>query len=439
MTFKKTVGTLISGALVASIMVGCSPENTDPGTEEEKENEPAPEVAEDIQPEEGASLVLWDNSDEEAEWAQYVAEEFEKEYGVPVEFQEVGHTEAASKLETDGPAGLGADVFNSAHDHLGNMVSAGLVYDNYFASEYQDAFLEAAVNGTSFVGKDGQLEMYGFPIAIETYALYYNKDIIEEPPATWDELFESAAAFQEGSSGSDRKFGFMMEPGNFYYTHAFLAGFGGYVFGENNTDPTDLGIDNDGAVESGLFMQRIHDELLPLTKEDITGDVISSFFNDNKLAYRISGPWDIKNHEDAGVNFGIAPLPTLENGEAPQSFSGIKAYYVNSYSEFPQAATLLAQFASSEEMLLKRYEMTGQLPPVHALLEDPTIQSNEASMAFLEQAVNAVPMPNIPQMNSVWGPMEVAYTSIWNNNMDPQEALSSAREQIEDAISTQSN
>ncbi len=100
---------------------------------------------------------------------------------------------------------------------------------------------------------------------------------------------------------------------------------------------------------------------------------------------------------------------------------------------------MLAQFASSEEMLLKRYEMTGQLPPVHALLEDPTIQSNEASMAFLEQAVNAVPMPNIPQMNSVWGPMEVAYTSIWNNNMDPQEALSSAREQIEDAISTQSN
>jgi arabinogalactan oligomer/maltooligosaccharide transport system substrate-binding protein len=110
-------------------------------------------------------------------------------------------------------------------------------------------------------------------------------------------------------------------------------------------------------------MERMHDELLPLKNEDITGDMISSMFNEGKLMYRISGPWDIKNHKDAKVNFGVTTLPTLENGETPKSFSGVKAYYVSSFSKYPKAATLLAEFATSDEMLMKRYEMTGQLPP----------------------------------------------------------------------------
>lgn len=434
MKLKKTMGIMASSILLVGLLAGCSqPKGKEKASKEVEENT---EVKE-IKPEEGASLILWDNGGAEAEWANYVAEEFEKKYNVPVEVQEVSHTDAAGKLETDGPAGLGADVFNAAHDHLGTLVSGGLVYDNYFAEDYKKDYMDAAVKGTSFIDKDGELKMYGFPIAIETYALYYNKDIVKKVPETWDELFEQGKQFQAGSTKKDRKYGLMMEPGNFYYTYAFMAGYGGYIFGNDNTNPEEIGINTEGAIKSGELMKKIHSELLPLKKEDITGDVISSFFNENKLAFRISGPWDVKNHKDAGINFGIAPLPKMDNGETPKSFSGIKAYYVNSYSKYPEAATLLAQFASSEEMLLKRYEMTGQLPPKNSLLENDTIKQDEVAMAFLEQAQNAVPMPNIPEMQAVWGPMETAYTAIWNDGMDPKKALDAAYEQIEDAISTQ--
>ena len=56
-------------------------------------------------------------------------------------------------------------------------------------------------------------------------------------------------------------------------------------------------------------------------------------------------------------------MPKLENDVVPTTFSGVKALFVNSYSEYPKAATLFAKFATSDEMLLKRYEMTNQLPP----------------------------------------------------------------------------
>ena len=68
-----------------------------------------------LEPEEGAELVLWANGeDSEGEWIQYVAEKFTEEYGFPVKLEAVAHVDAPGKLQTDGPAGLGGDVFHGS-------------------------------------------------------------------------------------------------------------------------------------------------------------------------------------------------------------------------------------------------------------------------------------------------------------------------------------
>lgn len=48
----------------------------------------------------------------------------------------------------------------------------------------------------------------------------------------------------------------MMEPGNFYYTYAFMAGYGGYIFGNDNTNPEEIGINSEGAIKSGELMKK---------------------------------------------------------------------------------------------------------------------------------------------------------------------------------------
>jgi len=354
---------------------------------------------------------------------------FFKKYGVPVTFEEVEHTDAPEKLKTDGPAGLAADVFAAPHDHLGSMVSAGLVLENFFPEEYQDKFMKSAIEGTTV---DGTL--YGYPTSIETYALFYNKDLVKKLPKTMDELITQA---KELTDIRNNKYGFMMEVANLYFVYSFIGGYGGYVFGDNNTNPKDIGLNNEGAVKAGKLMQRIHKEILPLKVEDITYDVKQSLFNEGKLAFNIDGPWAVAGHRDAGVNFGVIPLPKLENGQTPTSFSGIRTFYVNAYTKYPNAASLFAKFATSEEMLLKRFEMTGQLPPVQSLLDNETIKNDEIASAFLEQAKYAVPMPNIPQMPMVWEPMASALTTIWNDGKDPKEALDAAVDQIKAGIATQ--
>ncbi|MCK2000182.1 maltose ABC transporter substrate-binding protein [[Brevibacterium] frigoritolerans] len=430
MELKKVFAVLATGVLASTLLAGCA----SPAKEkEETKGGSKTETVTDIKPEKGATLVVWDNKDGEQKWAQYVAKEFEKKYDVPVKFQNVDHTKSVPKMEKDGPAGKGADVFNAPHDQLGKLVNAGLVYENVFEDEYKESFMDAAVSAVSYKDDSGK-KMYGYPLAIETYSLLYNKDLVKKPATTMDELFKQAKAF---TNVKENKFGLMMEPANYYYVHAFVGGYGGYVFGEDGTDVKDIGLNTKKAAQAGELMQKIHNDLLPLKKEDLTGDVIGSLFNSGKVMYRVTGPWDIQGAKDNGINVGVTPLPKLDNGKSPTNFSGIKAYYVNASSKYPKAASLFAKFASSEEMLLKRYELTSQIPPHKGLLTNEKIQKDEVAMAYLESAKTAVPMPSIPEMQLVWPAMETAYTEIWNSKEDPKKILDSGVKQIEEAMKIQ--
>lgn len=437
---KKSIRLLFVLLFIIVLAACTKPGETGEKVEVDKEDEKddvSTEV-EELEPEEDASLVVWSNVETgEGEWIEYVAEKFTEEYGFPVKIEDVSHTDAPGKLQTDGPAGLGGDVFTAPHDHVGNMNTAGLIYENYFTDEYKERFMESAMQGVSIVSDD-ELKTYGFPLAIETVALYYNQDLLDEmgyePAETMEELMEQSKNFMEKNPES---YGFMLEPGNFYYTHAFLGGYGGYIFGDNNTDSDDLGLNNEGAIKAGELMKKIQTELLPIKKEDLSGDVINSYFVEGKLLYNMAGPWALKAYLDEEMNIGIKTMPKLENDVVPTTFSGVKALFVNSYSDYPKAATIFAKFATSDEMLLKRYEMTNQLPPSNALIESEIIQGDEYSLAFMEQAQYSISMPNIPAMEVVWGAMEVAFTAIWNGAEEPKPALDKGTQQIREAIDSQ--
>jgi arabinogalactan oligomer/maltooligosaccharide transport system substrate-binding protein len=427
--FKKTM--LLSLSLSASLVLAACGGAEEEEVQEETGTDGAGEelVDYEVVPEEGAELLLWSDGDEQLEWTELMAEKFEEEYGVPVQVEEVGQEDAPERLATDGPQGLAGDVFASTHDRIGRAISAGLVLENFWPEEYEEEFMEAAITATSF---DDML--YGYPSGIETYALYYNTDLVEEAPETMDELFDIANDLTQG-----KQYGFMMEPENLYFTYAFLGGYGGYVFGDEGTNPNDIGLNNEGAVKgTEEVLVRMRDELLPgMANEDITYDVRTALFEGGDLAFDINGPWAVRGYEDAGVNFSVAPLPVLNNGENPTSFSGTRAFYVNAYTEYPEAASLLAQFITNEENLLEAYEITGALPPRKALTEHETIQSNEISVGFLEQASHAVPMPNIPEMPLVWDPMGAAFAEIWNRDADVQKSLDKAVKTIEQAVQEQ--
>ncbi|GFP33481.1 arabinogalactan oligomer / maltooligosaccharide transport system substrate-binding protein, partial [Candidatus Hakubella thermalkaliphila] len=68
------------------------------------------------------------------------------------------------------------------------------------------------------------------------------------------------------------------------------------------------------------------------------------------------------------------------------------------------------------------------------LVDDPAITADPIAAAFLQQTQYAVPMPSIPEMMNVWGPMATALDLIWNEGGDPKPVLDKAVQHIKDAI-----
>ncbi|NIK69550.1 MULTISPECIES: maltose ABC transporter substrate-binding protein [unclassified Paenibacillus] len=382
--------------------------------------EPADEA---IVPEEGATLTVWDSKNERG-FVEEMAKEFTAQYNIPVKIEEVESPDQVKKLTTDGPAGIGADIVTFPHDNLGQAVAAGLILPNdFFEEETKTANAEAAVNAVTSGGI-----LYGYPRSVETYALFYNKDLVQTPPASFDDIVTFSKTFNDPAKN---KYALMWEMGNFYFNYIFFASTGGYVFGENGTNAADIGLNNDGAVEGLKYFQSLK-QILPIKSGDASADIIQGKFADKSLAMTITGPWKVGDFKNLGINFGVAPIPTV-NGKPAVSFSGVKAWYVNSFTKYPNASRLFANFISSKAGQLKDYSLTGAIPANKEAMEDPTFKADEISSGFAAQFVNSQAMPSIPEMGKVWDPIGAALADIWNENKDPKASLDNAVKQIQDA------
>ncbi|MDR9852329.1 MULTISPECIES: sugar ABC transporter substrate-binding protein [unclassified Paenibacillus] len=380
-------------------------------------------AAEGLQPEDGASLVVWESKDERA-FTDEIAKQFTAKYNIPVKIEEVNPTDQVTKLSQDGPSGLAADVVIFPHDNLGRAVEAGLLLPNEaFKDEITKNNTEAAVQGVTY---DGTL--FGYPRAAETYALYYNKSLVKEAPKSFEDVIAFGKTFTDNAK---KKYAIMWETGNMYFNYPFIASTGGYIFGKNGTDKDDIGINNEGALESLKVYQELK-TILPVKSGDINPDIKRSLFNSGDVAMDINGPWELGGYKKAlGDNLGIAPIPTI-GGKTAISFSGIKAWYVNSFTKYPNAAQLFAEFASTKDAQLLLNEKVGSIPTNKEALESDQIKNDPYISAFAEQAKNSQPMPSIPEMGNVWSPVNAALPEIWDNNADPKTAMDKAAQQIKD-------
>ncbi|MFC3803300.1 maltose ABC transporter substrate-binding protein [Cohnella sp. GCM10012308] len=420
-------------ALVAA--AGCANAKTESdrqengGTAASNGTSPAQTESADIAPEKGASLLVWESDGNERAFLQEVGKQFESAYGVKVKVEVVPSIDTVGKLMTDGPAGLGADVFSSPHDAIGKAVSAGLLLPNdRTQKDMADNVMPSVAQAITY--KD---VLYGYPMSADTYALYYNRKLMPKEPTTFDELLAFGREFTDPAA---KKYGLAWDVAQIYQAHAFIAGYGGYIFGDGGTNPDDIGLNGEGAVE-GIKFARSLKALFPLNTADINNNVISGLFQEGRAAMMIDGTWQMANLRKAGVDFGVVQLPLLPNGKHPQSLISVRSLFVNSYTKYPNAAKLFAELATSRDNAKLRYEMTAQLPTRRDLVSDPSIMSDPNVSSFLAQLQNATPLPVIPETSTLWVPSFAALSVIWNDDRaDIKKTLDNMVSQMRTAMKT---
>lgn len=369
---------------------------------------------------EKVTLKVWESNGSEKKFIEWAAKEFMKTHkNVKVEYEHVETVDARTKIELDGPAGVGADVFVAPHDHIGALVNGGHVAANSDAN-YLSQFVNAAQTAALYNGK-----VYGYPLSIETYALFYNKDLIQTPPKTWEEVIAFAETY---NNEAERKYAIVWPVADPYFDYQFMSAYGAQLFGPNGNDRTQHNINSAEAVKGLQYFQSLRQALLNVASADMTSDFCSSAFSQGKAAMLITGPWAIDTFNRLKLNYGIATLPAFPGRSEPAtSFSGVRLVFVSSYSTHPAEAAEFAEFITQKASLEKRFEITSQLPPRKDIkVTDPL------STGILEQTYYAIPMPTIPQMNTYWSAMGSAYSGIWDGD-DVVKDLNSAAAAMDSA------
>ncbi|MDM5303313.1 extracellular solute-binding protein [Bacillus subtilis] len=372
----------------------------------------------------GSKLVVWEDKEKSIGIKGAVAA-FEKEHDVKVKVVEKPYAQQIEDLRMDGPAGTGPDVLTMPGDQIGTAVTEGLLKELHVEKDVQSLYTDTSIQSQMVDQK-----LYGLPKAVETAVLFYNKDLISEKelPQTLREWYDYSKKTADGS-----KFGFLALFDQIYYAESVMSGYGGYIFGKDKDDsynPSDIGINNEGAVKGAAQIQKFYkDGLFPAGIIGEQGiNVLESLFTEGKAAAIISGPWNVDAFSKAGINYGITKLPELEKGKNMSSFIGVKSYNVSAFSKNAELAQELAIFLANEKNAKTRYEKTKEVPAVKSLSNDPAIMKSEAARAVTEQTRFAELTPNIPEMNEIWTPADSALQTIATGKADPKQALDQAAE-----------
>ncbi|CBG90416.1 maltose transport system, substrate-binding protein [Citrobacter rodentium ICC168] len=366
---------------------------------------------------EEGKLVIWINGDKGYNGLAEVGKKFEKDTGIKVT------VEHPDKLEEKFPqvaaTGDGPDIIFWAHDRFGGYAQSGLLAEITPDKAFQDKLYPFTWDAVRYNGK-----LIAYPIAVEALSLIYNKDLVPNPPKTWEEI--PALDKELKAKGKSALMFNLQEP---YFTWPLIAADGGYAFKFENGkyDVKDVGVDSAGA-KAGLTF------LVDLIKNkhmnaDTDYSIAEAAFNKGETAMTINGPWAWSNIDKGKVNYGVTLLPTFK-GKPSKPFVGVLSAGINAASPNKELAKeFLENYLLTDEGLadvnkdkplgavaLKSYQ--------DQLAKDPRIA------ATMDNAQKGEIMPNIPQMSAFWYAVRTAVINAASGRQTVDAALKDAQGRI---------
>lgn len=371
---------------------------------------------------EGGTLTVWVDA-ERVDALKGAAEAYTEETGVEVEIVGKDNSTIKDDFIQQVPTGEGPDITMGAHDWLGELSTNGVVAPLELGDSAAD-YLDVAINAATYEGT-----VYMLPYAVENIAVLRNADLVPEAATSFDDMIAKGQA-----AGLTQPF--VVEQGaegNPYHLYPFQNAFGAPVFGSNDEgyDPTDLQLGNEGGVQFAQWLGSQGKTGTGVFNTDIDGDIAKQAFLDGAAAFWLTGPWNVGAALDGGVNVAIDPVPS-PTGELASPFAGVKGFFVSSESENKVAANdFLVNYIGTEDVQLDLFEAGNILPALSAAAEsassDPIIEG------FATVGADAVPMPAIPAMGSVWQYWGIAEAAIINGE-DPVATWNKLATDVQSAI-----
>lgn len=379
------------------------------------------------------TITYWDTSDAKNEAPTYQAliKDFEAKYPkIKVDYQNVDFTTVEQKFKAAAQSGKGApDVVRTDVGLIPEYASLHYIAPLDGTAALSDAqdFLAGPMDTTKYDGKT-----YGVPSVTDTLGLLYNKEIfakagITEPPATWDELIADSATIKAKVPGVT---GTYVNPDS-YFLFPLLFGEGADL-----ADPAakKITVNSPEAVKAVTEAKKIYDTSSLKVDFASAYDNMQTSFKTGKVAMLVQGPWSVgddltgsafKGNED---NLGYAPVPAGSSGKA-QAPTGGHDLAVYQGSGNLDAAYLFTQFMTSSTSQQTIAAKNGTLPTRASAYTDAVMQ-NKTIAGFKPIMDTARPRVALPQVGSLFTPLQQEYIKILQGKTSVQDGLDAAAKEF---------
>ncbi len=323
------------------------------------------------------------------------------------------------------PKGEGPDVFLHTQERLGSWVQAGGILEPLLPDDRIRArFLPGTLDALTY-----QRRIYGLPLEVRVVTLIYNRNLLPDSPLTSREMVAQARRLTSPELG---KFGLATWYTDIYYHAPLMNAFGGGLFGPDGRPQ----VSSPQNVQSlQLLRTWLRQGFLPASPSTT---LITSLFNEGKLAMVIGGPSFVERISPE-IPFAFGTLPTVEEagGKPMQPWITVQGVHISASSRHKDVAARLVRYLT-DLPAGRVLAMDGKLLPAHeAAYRDPMlsgtagdIAGNTALQGFRRQLDTALPMPNVPAMIRIWGPLARALESVVERRSSPQDALDLAQAEL---------
>src|SRR5437764_81724 len=348
------------------------------------------------------NIVIWTDSDRAAAVTK-VAGDWAAANGATVKVVTKNFGDIRDNLSTVAAADA-PDVITAAHDWTGKLAANGLVVPVFPSGAVKQQFPAYTLNAFSY--GTAVKKLYGIPVAIENIGLVVNTKLAKAPK-TFSQLESEALAQKKKAHLS---FGIAVQQGtggDAYHMYPFFSGLGGYIFGVNkagNLDPSDIGVANPSFLKNSKLINKWNKEGLISSKVD--SSAAQNAFLKGQAAFWITGPWNADTLKKSGLSFKVIQMPAIAKPSVP--FLGVQGFMVTKFASEhgvdSAAKDLVTNFMATPAAQTQLAAANGRPPAnVKAQSSDPVLAQ------FSNASKGGVPMPNIPQMSSVWGDLGQAW------------------------------
>jgi arabinogalactan oligomer/maltooligosaccharide transport system substrate-binding protein len=392
---KKIIAGLMSVLMLAGAMVGCN--NTPAASQKSVSAQTQSEAKK--QP---VTITIWHEG--EAAIIKQLQTELDKlAPDVVVKIERKEKMSEVLKLVGNDPKSA-PDMYFFAHDKLGVFAQMGILapVTDFISKEDMADLLPMTVTAATYKN-----QIYQLPIYFETQMFMYNKALMKQVPKTTDELL---AYMKENTKNGT--YGFVEQHSTAYYASSWLHAFGGYIINDKAQPGLNLKETQDAVTYHKQFVK-----YMPIDGEYNT---MTTLFKEGKAHSTIGGPWLVPDAKAAGIDLGIAPMPTVPSTGKPLSpYSGVQGMCVLKTAESKKdaVAAVLKQLAKPD-IGIALAKSANCAPANVKCYENSDVKSNEMIVAMKATAENVVPMPNIPEMDVMWTVTENMLAAVNKNNAD---------------------